>query len=163
MKDEVYVVKAMNQLIELQQRLFVNESDTSYIIQTDQNDLKRKRSSNSEEEEEEEEEDESDEEIYSDTDEENAANEAKKLKKKQKTMVQNFNFKPLEPNNFEMYLNDINKKFKKYRDQTIQKWYDKTRLTTGKSFKTVEKPMLQQIEHVKIKRNSKKTKNVKKS
>ena len=34
------------------------------------------------------------------------------------------------------------------RDAVIQKWYDKTRLITGKSFQSLEKPILQQIEHV---------------
>ena len=39
---------------------------------------------------------------------------------------------------------------KKKRIATIQKWYDKTRLTSGKSFESFEKPILQQIEHVSI-------------
>lgn len=36
-----------------------------------------------------------------------------------------------------------------FRNATIQKWYDKTRLSTGKSFSALEKPILQQIEQVK--------------
>lgn len=110
---------------------------------------KRKRSnSNSEDEDqgEEEEEEESDEEIYSDTDEEMKANEAKKAKKDKK--LKNFKFTPLQPEQFEGYLAKINDGFKKYRNMTVQKWYDKTRLITGKSFQTLEKPLMQQIEHV---------------
>jgi hypothetical protein len=34
------------------------------------------------------------------------------------------------------------------RNATIQKWYDKTRLVTGKSFAALEKPILQQIDQV---------------
>jgi hypothetical protein len=37
------------------------------------------------------------------------------------------------------------------RNVTITKWYDKTRLSTGKSFEALEKPILQQIEHVRSK------------
>ena len=108
---------------------------------------KRKRSnSNSEDEDQGEEEEENDEEIYSDTDEEMKANEAKKSKKDKK--LTNFKFTPLQPEQFEVYLAKINDGFKKYRNTTVQKWYDKTRLITGKSFQTLEKPLMQQIEHV---------------
>jgi protein AATF/BFR2 len=34
------------------------------------------------------------------------------------------------------------------RNAIIQKWYDKTRLTSGKSFESFEKPILAQIEHI---------------
>lgn len=59
-----------------------------------------------------------------------------------------FTFKKLEPNQIESYLSKINQNFKKYRNVTIQKWYDKTRLVTGKSFESLEKPIMQQIDHV---------------
>ncbi len=114
------------------------------------NSKKRKRPANSEDEDENdvegEEEEESDEEIYSDTDEEMRANEAKKAKKDKK--LSDFKFTPLKPEQFEDYLVKINNGFKKYRNMTVQKWYDKTRLITGKSFQTLEKPLMQQIEHV---------------
>ena len=64
-----------------------------------------------------------------------------------------FTFKKLEPNQIESYLSKINQNFKKYRNVTIQKWYDKTRLVTGKSFESLEKPIMQQIDHVEKKRS----------
>lgn len=111
---------------------------------------KRKRSDDEDSEdddEEDEEEDEDDEEIYSDTDEEMRANEAKKAKKSKQAA--NFNFTPLKNlDDLEPYLSKFNQEYLKHRNGTIQKWYDKTRLTTGKSFSALEKPILQQIEQV---------------
>lgn len=108
---------------------------------------KRKRSDDEDSEDDDEEEDEDDEEIYSDTDEEMRANEAKKAKKSKQAA--NFNFTPLKNlDDLEPYLSKFNQEYLKYRNGTIQKWYDKTRLTTGKSFSALEKPILQQIEQV---------------
>ena len=122
-----------------------------------------------EDDEEEEEEDDDDEEIYSDTEDEMRADELKKEKKLKK--LAKFDFKPIKLEQLEDYLAKVKRSFQKYRyfgklevklyfnltnfflnnrNSTIQKWYDKTRLTTGKSFQTLEKPILQQIEHVSL-------------
>ena len=74
------------------------------------NQTKRKRSESSDEEEEED--DDNDEEIYSDTDEENQANERKKLKNTNKKPIE---FKSIKHDQFESYLEKINKNFLKYR------------------------------------------------
>jgi protein AATF/BFR2 len=157
LKDENYVVKAFNQLIELQQRICITDPEIKNLVNTgdeakdnESKNIKRKRnglknSAGSEEDEEEDEEDE-DEEIYSDTDEEMRANEMKRIKKQK--LCERFKYQPLVKEQFEQYLIDFNQKFKKYRNTTIQKWYDKTRLTTGKSFAALEKPIVQQIEHI---------------
>lgn len=68
---------------------------------------KRKRSESSDDEE-----DDDDEEIYSDTDEENQANERKKLKISNKKPIE---FKSIKHDQFESYLEKINKNFHKYR------------------------------------------------
>ncbi|RNA03184.1 hypothetical protein BpHYR1_024110, partial [Brachionus plicatilis] len=153
--------KVMNQLIELQQKLVQRNPETNYILndlklesqKSEQNeshggpDLKRKMiNSEGSSEESENDENDDDEEIYSDTDEEMRAEEIKQAKKEKK--LKTFHFKSLSPDQFEDYLQKFNKSFLKYRDSTIQKWYDKTRLTTGKSFESLEKPILQQIEHI---------------
>jgi protein AATF/BFR2 len=157
-KDESYVVKAFNQLIELQQRICISDPETKNLVSTvdesrenENKTLKRKKnglnnSIGSEDDENEEEEDEEDEEIYSDTDEEMRANEMKRIKKQK--LCERFKYKLLDTEDLEQYLNEFNQKFKKYRNATIQKWYDKTRLTTGKSFAALEKPIVQQIEHI---------------
>lgn len=157
-QDQDSLVKVINQLIELQQRIVQRDPETNYILgdlkleseKLDQNDsingkdLKRKQINS--EGSSEESEDEEDEEIFSDTDEEMRAEEIKRAKKGKK--LKTFHFTSLKPDEFEEYLAKFNKSFIKYRDSTIQKWYDKTRLTTGKSFDSLEKPILQQIEHV---------------
>ncbi|CAF0752490.1 unnamed protein product [Brachionus calyciflorus] len=165
-ENQESIIKVMNQLIELQQRLVQRDPETNYVIndlklnvnksddldsKKEVKNLKRKRinseGSNEEpEDQQDDEEDEDDEEIYSDTDEEMRAEEIKKAKKQKK--LKNFHFTELKPEQFEDYLVKFNKSFQKYRDSTIQKWYDKTRLTTGKSFESLEKPILQQIEHI---------------
>lgn len=148
----------MNQLIELQQRLVQRNPETNYILsdlkieseKSEPNqsingqDLKRKRVNSEGSSEKSENED--DEEIFSDTDEEMRAEEIKRAKKEKK--IKTFHFNSMKPEQFEEYLAGFNKSFVKYRDSTIQKWYDKTRLTSGKSFESLEKPILQQIEHV---------------
>ena len=175
-------MKSINQLAELQQRFFLKEEETSYMLkdldnggqvsETENSNGKKRKlddESLSQNEDAEDEEDDDDEEIFSDTDEEMRANEMKKAKKLKK--VSNFNFKELKENQLEEYLEKINKSFQKYRcihfflylrliyirfnenqfvqrNSTITKWYDKTRLSTGKSFEALEKPILQQIEHV---------------
>jgi hypothetical protein len=198
--DQGYLVKAINQLIELQQRLFLSDPETKYLIaelglneeENPENGNKRKngdkngntkkkaKRSDSEEDEgdeddeneeddDEEEEDDDDEEIYSDTEDEMRADELKKEKKLKK--LAKFDFKPIKLEQLEDYLAKVKRSFQKYRyfvklefklfltwliffsnkrNSTIQKWYDKTRLTTGKSFQTLEKPILQQIEHVSL-------------
>lgn len=108
------MLKVINQLVELQQRLVFNDPEANYIINdlklnlneskttsdgpnedSDKLNLKRKRmdsEGNSEEsddqlEEEKDDEDEEDEEIYSDTDEEMRANEIKKAKKQKNSRI----------------------------------------------------------------------------
>ena len=153
----------MNQLIELQQRLVQRNPETNYILsdlkvngeKSEPNeslngqDLKRKRINSEGSSEKSENED--DEEIFSDTDEEMRAEDIKLSKKGKK--IKAFHFNSLKPHQFEEYLAGFNKIFIKYRDSTIQKWYDKTRLTSGKSFESLEKPILQQIEHVIFQKN----------
>lgn len=193
--DQGYLVKAINQLIELQQRLFLSDPETKYLIaelglneeENPENGNKRKNGDKNgnikkkakrsdseddegdEDDEEEEEEDDDDEEIYSDTEDEMRADELKKEKKLKK--LAKFDFKPIKLEQLEDYLAKVKRSFQKYRyfgklevklyfnltnfflnnrNSTIQKWYDKTRLTTGKSFQTLEKPILQQIEHVSL-------------
>lgn len=143
--------------------MIVVNSETQYIVkelnllnesgekEEKSNGVKRKRGGSddedsNDEEEEEEDEDEDDEEIYSDTDEEMRADEMKKAKKMKK--LHNFEFKPIELDSLEDYLAKFHQSFHSYRQSTIQKWYDKTRLITGKSFQSLEKPIIQQIEHV---------------
>ena len=193
--DQGYFVIAINQLIELQQRLFLSDPETKYLIaelglneeENPENGNKRKNGDKNgntkkkakrsdseddegdEDDEEEEEEDDDDEEIYSDTEDEMRADELKKEKKLKK--LAKFDFKPIKLEQLEDYLAKVKRSFQKYRyfgklevklyfnltnfflnnrNSTIQKWYDKTRLTTGKSFQTLEKPILQQIEHVSL-------------
>jgi hypothetical protein len=129
-------VRAINQLVELQQRLIVNNPETSYILShlnitqsSSQNEngngLKRKRTSSSNDKDDDEsnqeeedaddddDQDDDDEEIFSDTDEEMKATEAKKLKKQK--IQSNFKFTPLKENDFEEYLSKFNKEYQKYR------------------------------------------------
>jgi len=124
-------LKAINQLAELQQRFFLKETETSYMLKeinatnnsnTDENADKigdeenqngKKRKLEDEDNDDDEDEDDDDEEIYSDTDEEMRANEMKKAKKLKKTA--NFNFTHLEGSQLEDYLSKINKSFQKYR------------------------------------------------
>jgi hypothetical protein len=136
-------LKAINQLAELQQRFFLKETETSYMLkeinatsncngneedankvgeEENRNGKKRKlvNDKNDDDTEQDEDnddddddEDDDDEEIYSDTDEEMRANEMKKAKKLKKTA--NFNFTHLKSNQLEDYLSKINKSFQKYR------------------------------------------------
>lgn len=112
------------------------------IAENNETKNQKRKHSNSDGESDKEEDD--DEEIFSDTDEEFQANEKKRLKTELKTTE----FKPLKAEQFDSYLEKVNKEFKKYRNATIQKWFDKTRLVTTKSFAAFEKPILQQVEHV---------------
>ena len=124
-------------MIELQQRFFLKETDTSYIVKelasnNDDGQLgesedsktektngnnKRKLETNDDDDEDEmskdELEDDDDEEIFSDTDEEMRANELKNVKKQKK--MANFNYKALNENQIEDYLTKLNKSFQKYR------------------------------------------------
>jgi protein AATF/BFR2 len=53
---------------------------------------------------------------------------------------------------YEELLSDQHESLKRFRDATIEKWNDKTRLATGhlkaKSFAGFESSTLQQIEHI---------------
>jgi hypothetical protein len=140
-QDHEYLLKAINQLAELQQRFFLKETETSYILkeinatnnssgnedvdkvgeEENRNGKKRKLvndkndddTEQDEDNDDDDDEDDDDEEIYSDTDEEMRANEMKKAKKLKKTA--NFNFTHLESSQLEDYLSKINKSFQKYR------------------------------------------------
>jgi TATA-binding protein-associated factor Taf7 len=122
----------VNQLIELQQRLIVNDSETNFMAKelnlikqqngdvgnNDENEkVKKRKHSDSDDEsgddKDEDDEDEEDEEIYSDTDEEMRANEEKKVKKQKK--VSSFVFNPLKPEQFEEYLAKFNREYQKYK------------------------------------------------
>ena len=100
--------QTFNKIAEIQQKLFQADPDAYYMLE--QTNQKRKRSESSDGDEEKEDDD--DEEIYSDTDEENQANERKKLKT---TSMKPVNFKPIKQDQFETYLEKINKNFHKYR------------------------------------------------
>jgi hypothetical protein len=104
--------KVINQLIELQQRLFLTDQDSVGILKeldlmpSDQNEKSSKRKLA-------EDIDEDDEEIYSDTDEEMRANEQKESHAAK--MYKKFKFKRVEPEDFEDYLAKVHERYKKYR------------------------------------------------
>lgn len=144
------VLKLMNQSIELQQLLFSTDKDTKYLVDSIDKTQHLKGKSGSDCSESEIEDDEDDEEIFSDTDEEYEANQGKRkpAEAKPSKNLNDISIKTFKPDIIEGHLNKINKNFSKYKNATIQKWYDKTRLTSGKSFESFEKPILQQIEHI---------------
>jgi ABC-type Zn2+ transport system substrate-binding protein/surface adhesin len=124
---EAYLNKIINQLIELQQRLFLSDPDTAGILKElnltnesseqskEEGSSKKRKISN--EEDDDDNDDEDDEEIYSDTDEEMRANDdyvnrnAAKMSKKFKS----FKFKSIQPDQFENYLAKVHNSYKKYR------------------------------------------------
>ncbi len=141
----------MNQSIELQQLMFTTEKETQSLVESANENKKhlKKGGSDGSESEIEEDEDDDDEEIFSDTDQEFQANQnKKKTEHVTRTSLKDITIKHLKPDLIEAHLDKVNKNFTKYRNSVIQKWYDKTRLTSGKSFESFEKPILQQIEHV---------------
>ncbi len=150
--DKKTLVKLMNQSIELQQLMFTTEKDTKCLVDS-VNEDKHLKKGGSEGSESELEEDDDDEEIFSDTDEEFQANQNKKNPAKStKSSLKGVTIKHFKPELIEAHLDKVNRNFFKYKNAIIQKWYDKTRLTSGKSFESFEKPILQQIEHVSGKR-----------
>lgn len=130
-------MKAINQLAELQQRFFLKENETSYMLkelnpsntngesqlveqENSGENLGKKRKLNNKDTKDDDDDDETgdddnddDEEIFSDTDEEMRANEMKRVKKLKKT--ESFNYSHLKETDMEDYLNKINKSFQKYR------------------------------------------------
>ena len=130
-------MKAINQLAELQQRFFLKENETSYMLkelnpsntngesqlveqENSGENLGKKRKLNNKDTKDDDDDDETgdddnddDEEIFSDTDEEMRANEMKRVKKLKKT--ESFNYSHLNETDMEDYLNTINKSFQKYR------------------------------------------------
>jgi len=143
------LLKLMNQSIELQQLMFSTDKETTSLVDSvvDQTKHLKRNAAGSDGSESE---DEDDEEIYSDTDEEYEANQGKRKAKDQKPSknLNDMNIKHFKPDLIEGYLEKVNKNFAKFKNSTIQKWYDKTRLTSGKSFESFEKPILAQIEHI---------------
>ncbi len=131
-------MKAINQLAELQQRFFLKETETSYMLKelnpsntngeslhveqenSGENLGKKRKLTNkdtqdddSETDDNDNDDDDDDEEIFSDTDEEMQAKEMKRVKKLKKT--ESFNYSHLKETDIEDYLNKINKSFQKYR------------------------------------------------
>nr|XP_054757744.1 protein AATF-like [Lytechinus pictus] len=133
-KSEKELTRLMQSLVSLQDTLLQQNPETQHIIHGE---TPGNQSMNANEG------DDDDEEIPSDDDEPKTVSpavERKSLKRK------------LDPSDFEEHLAKHHKNFESYRNSTIQKWYEKTRLSTGKlnkkSFSGFERSALVQIQQI---------------
>ncbi|XP_041466848.1 protein AATF-like, partial [Lytechinus variegatus] len=134
-KSEKELTRLMQSLVSLQDTLLQQNPETQHIIHGE---TPGSQSINANE-------DDDDEEIPSDLDDDepktaSPAVERKSLKRK------------LDPSDFEEHLAKHHKNFESFRNNTIQKWYEKTRLSTGKlnkkSFSGFERSALVQIQQI---------------
>ncbi|XP_077979295.1 protein AATF-like [Glandiceps talaboti] len=121
--------KLLKNLAELQQALFLQNPDTVYLVDG--------KGSGSEKQD-------SDEEINSDDSEEEKEVKAKPTQTKRK--------RKLEIADYGDFLNKRHTNFQQYRNNTIEKWNDKTKVASGKfnskAFSSFEKSPLTQIEQI---------------
>ncbi|CAC5391968.1 AATF [Mytilus coruscus] len=125
--------KLLDKLVQLQTLLMLQNSETRHMISGQK--AKKKQPKD----------DDDDEEIPSDTDEE------EKPKQKQEPVQVGVKRK-IKIDNYPEFLAKRHKDFQTFRNSTIQKWYDKTRLSGGKlkskSFSNFEQSALKQIEQI---------------
>ncbi|XP_052064217.1 protein AATF-like [Mytilus californianus] len=125
--------KLLDKLVQLQTLLMLQNSETRHMISG----LKAKKEQPKD--------DDDDEEIPSDTDEE------EKPKQKQEPVQVGVKRK-IKIDNYPEFLAKRHKDFQTFRNNTIQKWYDKTRLSGGKlkskSFSNFEQSALKQIDQI---------------
>lgn len=123
--------KLLDKLVQLQTLLMLQNSETRHLISGQKG---KKEQPNDD-----------DEEIPSDTDEEE-----KPVKKKEPVQVGVK--RKIKMDNYPEFLAKRHKDFQTFRNNTIQKWYDKTRLSGGKlkskSFSNFEQSALKQIEQI---------------
>lgn len=138
LKNSHKALKALQRsLLELQDQLLYQNPETRGISQG------KTWSANSK--------DKDDEEINSEDDEENVNDDDNEEEEKQKTGRNGPPKRKLEMAEYPSFMAKRFAAFQPYRDATLQKWYDKTRLTMGKTnkgFGAFERNILTQVEQV---------------
>eukprot|EP00057_Strongylocentrotus_purpuratus_P019199 XP_011673673.1 PREDICTED: protein AATF [Strongylocentrotus purpuratus] len=138
-QSEKVLTRLMQSLISLQDTLLEQNPETQHVIHGE---TPGKQAMNADEEDD-------DEEIPSDTDDEG---EDEKPKTPAPEVERKSLKRKLDPSEFGEHLAKHHKNFESFRSNTIQKWYEKTRLSTGKlnkkSFSGFERSALLQIQQI---------------
>ncbi|KAK2154860.1 hypothetical protein LSH36_255g00042 [Paralvinella palmiformis] len=137
-ESENALKKLLEQLLELQSSLLLQNPDTKQLMETaEQSNVKSSEASAND--------DDNDEEITSDSDEDEDAKGSRS-----QPILQRMKRK-LKQRQYPEFLAKRHKAFELFRNTTIQKWYDKTRVASGrisKGFTAFDQSALRQIEQI---------------